>query len=166
MDFEQLYRDCFTTVYRACLVKFKQDEFAMEITQEAFTRALMKLGDLRDESKFLSWVTAIAINYGYHKARLDQDRFNQLPPDDLLDQALLFAAPDSPEADDAGFIRGWIATLNESDRLLFLMKHYYYMTNNDISKETGIPLSTLKRRLSLLMNELKDAFEKEMSGGR
>ena len=162
LDFEELYKKYFNRVYKICSVRFANTDLAAEITQEAFARAFEKLDDLRDEDKFLPWVTTIAINYGYSKARLDTLRFNELPPDDLAGYALkpVFPVPQQTERDN--FVSDWAGTLGESEQRIFMMKYYYGMTNAAISKEMGVSLSTVKRRLSSLRAKLKDALEKDM----
>ena len=161
MDFEQSYKDHFPAVYKTCLAKFKNEDFAMEITQEAFTRAFMKLGDLRDESKFLPWVTTIAIHYGYYRARLDQARFNRLPPDDRLGEALISASLGNPGAEAEDLIRRWLLTHKASDQRIFEMKYDYAMSNQEIAHAIRKSLSTVKRRLAFLRSSLKEALEKE-----
>jgi len=157
--FEQLYKDHYPAVYKTCLMKFHDEDFAAEATQEAFTRALVYWEDLREKEKFLSWVTRIAMHYGYNQTRLNMLRFNELPPDDLMGNALLFASPEAPDREEAQTIRRWILTQPESDQELFLMKHYYFMTHSAISERTGIPLSTVKRRLTGMQDKLKKVLE-------
>ncbi|MCL1848277.1 MAG: sigma-70 family RNA polymerase sigma factor [Clostridiales bacterium] len=164
-DFEQKYKEHFSTVYRACLVKFHNEDFAMEITQEAFYRAFLKLGDLREDEKFLPWVTTIALYYGYQKAKQDQQRYNPLPPDDLMGYALLSVAEEDTRGEETDSIRRWIRVLKESDQELFLMRHYYNMTYQAISEQTHIPLSTVKRRLAKMKADLRETMLAQRAAG-
>jgi RNA polymerase sigma-70 factor (ECF subfamily) len=158
-DFEILYETHFPAVYRACAAIFNNADFAKEVTQEAFSRAFEKYADLREKDKFRPWVTKIAIRYGYNQSHLDLQRFNQLPPEDLPERNWPAVAPEDLPMDGANFIRGWILTLKPADQALFLMKHYYYMTCEEIALETGKPASTVKGRLTLLMTKLRAAME-------
>ena len=159
--FEVLYETYYPAVFRTCLARFKDEDFAAEITQEAFTRAFIKLGNLRDSSKFASWVTSIALRYGYLKSRQDRLRYNPLPPDEQLEQVWFAAEPDEMLIEELNLIRRWILTLKESDQQIFLMKHYYLMTTEEIRQETGKALSTIRRRLTLLKAKLKAVIEEE-----
>jgi RNA polymerase sigma-70 factor (ECF subfamily) len=161
VDFEQLYEKHFPAVYKACIAKFKNADFASEITQEAFSRAFEKYGDLREKSKFRPWVTMIAIRHGYNQSRLDQKRFNKLPPEDLLERNWSAVSPEDLPVDETNFIRNWILTLKEADQSMFLMKHYYYMTDDEIGMETEKPAGVIKRRLALLKSKLRTALENE-----
>jgi RNA polymerase sigma-70 factor (ECF subfamily) len=160
-DFEHLYEKHYPAVYNTCLARFKNADFAKEITQEAFSRAFMKYEDLRDKHKFRTWVAKIAVRYGYNQSRLDLQRFNQLPPEDLLERNWTAVSPEDLPVDETNFIRNWILTLKEVDQSMFLMKHYYYITDDEIGFEIGKPASTVKRRLALLRSKLKAALEEE-----
>ena len=142
----------------ACRAKFRQTDFAMEITQEAFARAFSSMDTLRDEAKFQSWVTAIAINFGNKKGRSDQSSYNALPPGDMLERGWNQVAPEDIHIDDVNFIRRWILALPAQDQPAFLMKYYYGMMDKDISEQTGKPLGTVKRRLHNLRTKLAQAI--------
>ena len=164
MDFTQLYEAHYLSVYKICLAKFKDEDLAKEITQEGFARAFEKLDNLRDEGKFLPWVTTIAINYGKQRVVQDQARYNQLPSEDTMGEALTSVFPKNPHAENADFINEWVGTLKELDRQIFLMKFHYGMTNAEISENIKKSLSTVKRRLALLRSALKEALQKETGG--
>ena len=159
--FDVLYETYYPIVLKTCLAQFRDEYFATEITQEAFTRAYIKLGNLRDTSKFPSWVTSIALRYGYLKSRQDRLRYNPLPPDEQLERDWYAAASDDLLIEELNLIRRWILTLKESDQQIFLMKYYYLMTTEEIRQETGKAPSTIRRRLSLLKAKLKTAIEED-----
>lgn len=161
-DFDQLVEMHYQAVYKTCLAQFKNSDLAMEITQEAFSRAFVKFGNLRNSDKFRSWVTSIALRHGYLKSRQDLSRYNALPPDDQLERDGYSIIADDMQIEESNFVRHWILTLREPDQNIILMKHYYLMTNEEIARETGKAVSTIKRRLSLLKSSLKAAVQEEM----
>jgi len=160
-DFEQLYRTYYPSVYKICLAHFGRADFAKEVTQEAFSRAFINLEGLRDKERFLPWVVAIAMHYGYKRARLDKSRFNELPPEDQLEQGLGAVDHEDIPLEELNFIRSWILTLSEPDQQLFLLRYYYHRTYAEISRETGKPLGTVKSRLSTLRVKLMEAMPAE-----
>ena len=165
LDFEQLYEKHFPTVYGMCLSVFADADFAIEITQEAFTRAYTHLDELRDEEKFLPWVIRIAMHYGYRQRRLQTLRSNPLPDGCQTRYTPLFSLPDLWESDSESFLAPWLAALGEEDRLLFVLKHYLRWRNDDICRELGKPLSTVKRRLSRLKAKLREDRDRDRAGG-
>jgi len=161
-DFDQLFKEYYASVYKACLVQFDNNpDYAKEITQEAFSRALVKMDDLREEKFFLSWVTAIALHYGYDKAEREQNRIRLLPPEELLEQIKNLDGHDATRIDELNHIRHWALTLKESDQELFLMKYYYLKSAVEISRETGKPRSSISLRLALIVSQLDEAMRKE-----
>ena len=161
LDFAQLYEKHFMAVYRACLARFRQVDFAMEITQEGFARAFAHLGDLRDESKFLPWVIAIAMNFGIHKARHDTLEFNPLPPDELIEQAMFTVSYGDPQEQGTDVLKHWLSTLDASDRELFLLKYIYAVPNTVLCEKTHKSLSTVKRKLAAMRISLKEALDQD-----
>lgn len=161
-DFDKLYELNYPIVFKACLAQFNNADFAEEITQEAFSRAYAKLKSLRDENSFLPWVIAIAKHYGYNMARLDQYRFNRLPPDDLLEQGWDLFAPDDTRIEHINDIRRWILTLKDSDQQIFLMKHYHEMSDGEIGDETGRSAESVRRRLALLRSKLRTSMRNNL----
>lgn len=164
MDFAELYRSHFMTVYRLCLAHFKKSDLAMEVTQEAFVRSLEKIQDLRNEESFLAWVSSIAINYGRNKIKLDNMRYNELPPLELMEQGWDSFDPEELDIEDVNFIRRWILTLQESDQQLLLMKFYYNMSDKEISEQAERPVGSIKRRLYHLKQKLEQAMTQELYG--
>ena len=158
LDFDQLYKKYFTPVYKTCLALFNNSDFADEITQEAFARAFTKLESLRDENSFQSWVITIAKHYGYNKARLDQYRYNRLPPEDLLEQSWGLLGPDDTRVEDINYIRKWILSLKDIDQQLILLKYYHGLSDAEIGEETDKQANSVKRRLSTLRGMLKKSL--------
>ena len=160
-DFEQAFRDGFPKVYRICLAKFGNRDFAQEITQEAFVRAYAKLWQLKDKSKFIPWVTAIAFHFGYNKYQQDSQRYNSLPDDHMLERGYISSLPPGPRLYGESFFTRWIKTLKKPDHRLFVLRYYYRMSMLEISEKTGRPLGTVKRRLAHLKIKLREAMERE-----
>ena len=166
VDFDRLYKINFPTVYRMCLLKFKDPEFALEVTQEAFTRAYIHRHALRDETKFLFWVLRIAKNYGIEQSRLNRLRFNVLPAEISTGQGLFSISRDSRSAVKVDFVRSFMRSLEKPEQQLLLMKYDARMTHEAISRELGVHPSTVKRRISRLKTRITEAYQKEMASER
>ena len=158
--FDDLYETHFPAVYRICLAQFRDAEFAAEITQEAFSRAFAQWESLRDVDRFLTWVTAIALHFGYLKANQAQARSNELPPDEMLDLAWTSTSTENPDTDEQNFIRRWILTLKDDDQQIFLLKHYYLLTDEEIAQVVGKAESTVNYRRGRLIGMLEQELQK------
>ena len=64
-DFEQVYRTCFTDVYRYVLSLCRNEDIAEEVTQQAFFKALQAIGGFRGECRLYVWLCQIAKNEYY-----------------------------------------------------------------------------------------------------
>ncbi|MCL1805134.1 MAG: sigma-70 family RNA polymerase sigma factor [Clostridiales bacterium] len=156
-DFDELYAEHKPAVYKTCLAQFNDAGFAEEITQEAFAKAFAHRENLRDVSSFPSWVTTIAKRIGYNRRRLDQYRYNKLPPEDLLEQHWNPLVPDDVQVEDINFIRQWILGLKDDDQQIILLKYYHGLNDAEIGMETGKQAGTVKRRHALLRRKLREA---------
>jgi RNA polymerase sigma-70 factor (ECF subfamily) len=67
----QVLADRYEKLVRSIACKFVGDDPMMveDICQETFLRALMKLGDLRDKTRFRSWICTIARNQALDASR-------------------------------------------------------------------------------------------------
>ena len=68
-DFEKVYNEYYTPVYRYILSMCKDDHTAEEITQEAFFKALKNIEKYNPEQKMLTWLCAIAKNTYFTKSK-------------------------------------------------------------------------------------------------
>ena len=69
-DFQEIYDQYFTDVYRYVLSLCRDPHLAEEITQETFFKALKKLDDFRGQCKLFVWLCQIAKNtYFSHQSK-------------------------------------------------------------------------------------------------
>lgn len=61
-SFDELYRRHSRRIYQICLRMVNDPNTAEDLTQEAFVLAYRKLGTFRQESRFSTWLHAIAVN--------------------------------------------------------------------------------------------------------
>lgn len=90
-DFDRLYREQQTPVYRFLLSLCGNESLSEELTQETLYRAYINLGALRDESKVKAWLFQIAKNCYY--AWYNEQK-NYIPTETA-------AEPQTPDISDA-----------------------------------------------------------------
>lgn len=71
-DFEQIYKDYYTPVYRYLLSLTKNSHTAEEITQETFFKALKNIEKYNPEQKMLTWLCTIGKNTYFSDYRKQQ----------------------------------------------------------------------------------------------
>lgn len=71
-NFEEIYSEYYDTVFQYILSLCKEEDWAEEITQEAFFKALKSIGKFRGECKLSAWLCQIAKNTFYTQAKRRQ----------------------------------------------------------------------------------------------
>ena len=152
------YQDrIFNMVLRMC----PQRAVAEELTQEAFLKALERLGQFRGQSKFYTWLFRIAANLAIsHRRRAGRVRFQSLtgPEEFENSQADRLTAAQAAkrqagplETAISGENRRRIALaldeLDEEFRLVVILRDIEEMDYAEIATVTGLPVGTVKSRL-------------------
>ncbi len=86
MDFEKIYSDYYDLVFQYILSLCRNEAFAEEITQEAFFKALKRIGTFRGECKLSVWLCQIAKNT-YYTAVRKQERQADYPLEETQSDA-------------------------------------------------------------------------------
>ncbi|MEW6360249.1 MAG: sigma-70 family RNA polymerase sigma factor [Planctomycetota bacterium] len=147
------YKDaCFGAAY-AILGNFHDAE---DFTQEAFVRAFQNLERLKDRRKFAPWLCSIAIN-------LCRDWLKRTRPGAISNetQESLHSAEDSPMDETAKFdvkeiVQKAIADLPEQSRMVTTLFYVNGYSQEQVGEFLGIPVGTVKSRLSKARNILKE----------
>lgn len=142
---------------------------AEDLSQEVWLRAYSALATFRYESTFYTWLRKITINCFINHRRSHAHSFpwQRQSPDDVAER------DDYTTTNDAGqAVSGLETTLQNrlvvarvmqalgnvtsQQRLIFLLKHQEGMTYEEISKELGCSVGTVKKSVSRTVNKLRD----------
>jgi RNA polymerase sigma-70 factor (ECF subfamily) len=151
-------------VYSLALRMLSSPEAAEDATQEAFIRAWRRLDTFRG-GRFQSWLFTIVANLSRDELRR-RGRRPQTSLDaarDDPDRASLDPADDgpSPEAvaeqgDLRSLLEGALSQLPDDWREIVVLSDVHDMAYEQISRVTGLPLGTVKSRLSRARGRLRD----------
>ena len=152
--------------------KMADDEHeAMDLTQEAFGRAIERLESFRGESAPFSWMYRIAMNVAL--GRLRQKKRRKTVSASCLDRdaqgdGVLERSPDSSlgpaqraeSRERSALVREAMQRLDEQQRALLVMRDVDGMDYQQIAELLEAPLGTIKSRIFrarlALRDELKD----------
>lgn len=131
---------------------------ALDFAQETFLRALRHIDQFQPDRRFKPWLYAIALNLvrGYfasaHVCRAADVDTERLPAPDPFD----------PLADDedARAVIAALAALPAHQREVIALFYYQSFSYDEIAAALGIPVGTVKSRLSLAVKRLR-AWMKE-----
>jgi RNA polymerase sigma-70 factor (ECF subfamily) len=153
-----LYRAYSGELYGFALNSLGDRGLAEEIVQDVFTRVWRHADSFDpDRASFRTWIYGIARN-----AIIDLKRRGSVRP------ALAPHGDDAeaPDADDSieRALLGWqvstaLARLTPEHRQVIRLAHFQGMRLREIAEETGLPLGTVKSRVSYALRGLRLALE-------
>lgn len=118
---------------------------AEDLTQEAFGKAVERLGQLRDPAKARNWLFRIVRNAYLHGVR-DAKRAKAVPLDAVGDVA---AGPDRPPpAVDPDELQAALNELDESFRTPLILFYFDEFSYRDIADQMDLPIGTVMSRLA------------------
>jgi len=150
--FGQLYRRYARMVHGILLGRVRHVEVE-DVVQEVFLRALPRVRELRDTSRFGSWLAAIARNLAIDYYRRSQTRPER--PDDASDpdeQPGKFNVSSNREAAE---ILDCIRSLPEAYRETLILRLVEGMTGPEIASKTGLSPGSVRVNLHRGMNQLR-----------
>jgi RNA polymerase sigma-70 factor (ECF subfamily) len=151
-------------VYSLALRMLASPQAAEDATQEAFIRAWRRIDTFRG-GRFQSWLFTIVANLSRDELRR-RGRRPQTSLDaarDDPDRASLDPVDDSPlpeavaeQGDLRALLEGALAQLPDEWREIVVLSDVQDLAYDEISRITGLPLGTVKSRLSRARGRLRD----------
>jgi RNA polymerase sigma-70 factor, ECF subfamily len=147
-------------VYAVALARLRNPAEAQELTQEVFIHGMTKLDQLRDEHCFAGWLRQIAV-------RMALNRVTRRGPVHGTDPEVLqntVAANDSPlddlvRAEQKAELHRGLERLKALDRATLEAFYLRGRSLKQMSREFETPIGTIKRRLHVARNRLRQHLE-------
>lgn len=152
---EMLLYDNYKIVFGYLFKLTMNEETARDIAQEVMVRAIVNIGSFKGDSKFSTWLVTIASNI-YR----DNIRKNKRISDVEIENIKIEAA-DNVEAtvinrDNINRLKKLLLQLPDEKRMVFILKHYYNYSYEEIAKILKCPVGTVRSRLHYCIMKLKD----------
>jgi RNA polymerase sigma-70 factor, ECF subfamily len=146
-------------VFAAALTRLRDYVEAQELTQEVFVHAMRKLPQLRDPRCFAGWLRRIT-------ARMAINRLTRRGPRAGVDPELIDAiaartngpAEEAERSEERAALRAGLKRLKTTDRATLEAFYLRGQSLKQMARTTGAPLGTIKRRLHVARQRLKDAL--------
>jgi RNA polymerase sigma-70 factor, ECF subfamily len=153
-------------VYAVALARLRDVNEAVELTQEVFIHALRKLDQLRDPRCFVGWLRQITV-------RMAINRVTRQAPCKSAEPEVIQNAPAADAGPLANLIRAeqraevlqGLEELKPLDRDTLVAFYLRGRSLLQMSREFETPVGTIKRRLHVARNRLRDALERGRPGG-
>lgn len=150
-------------VYNTLVRVVGSREDALDVTQEAFVQAYVKLASFRGESKFFTWLYRIAMNLALSHRRkrrpnLSVDEMRQnIGEEPISDQA-------SPEKvaisqEHAATVQQALAELGDQHCQILVLREMENCSYEEISEILEMPVGTVRSRLFRARLQLKEKLQ-------
>lgn len=130
------------------------EALAREAVQETWLRVIRHAGGFRGQSSFATWVYRIAVNR-CREAMERERRANR--------QREAGPPADPAPADESEWVRSAVDRLPHREREIVLLCHMRGMTHEQGAAVLGVPVGTLKSRLTRAMATLRGLWSREVS---
>ncbi len=147
--FEQKYMECEKSLYLVAFGYLHNAEDARDCVQDAVLSAFSSFEGLKNKDMFKTWITRIVINKA--KDFLKRQRYT----DELSDNLNVFCEIDDNDMD----IVNAICRLKPELSKYITLRFYNDMTYDEVAKTLRQPVSTVKYRTKIALNELKQILE-------
>ena len=156
---EQLLSENYPIIYGYLLKLSMNEEVAKDITQEVMVKAITHIHKFKGNSKFSTWLVSIASNT--YKDSLKKNR--AVPT--VMEELNLISTENTEEVaiqrEHIQQLKKSLLELPENQRKVFILKHYYNYSYEEIAKILDCPLGTVRSKLHYCILKLKDM----MNGG-
>lgn len=162
-------------VFRMCLRITGDEEAAAEATQDALLRAIRAIATFDDRARFSTWITRIAINACFSRARSEKLRRHASldtptrPAHGAQTDAQTFAdlLPGREQAPHSGVekgeeqhrLLGALAQLDFEARTILVLRDGHDLEYEQIASMLGIAIGTVKSRLFRARVALRELME-------
>ena len=163
--FETLVLENQTNVYNLALKMTKNEEDALDISQEVFLKAYRSLGSFRGESRFSVWLYRMTYNmcvdFLRRKGKVSETSLSMRDGDD---EARDYEIPDTRATPEESVLQGelranlvkGIDELGAAHREIFVMREITGMNYSDIASVLGVNEGTVKSRLARARRSLAE----------
>jgi len=151
-------------IYNLALRVLKDENEALDFTQETFVRAWTALPNFRGQSQFRTWLYRIVTNLCYNRlpnlrrslTDLGDDVIYEIPETDL---SFDNPARGFESRELRAHLHHAIESLDENYRLLILLRYQNELAYEEIASMLNLPLGTVKTGLFRAKEQLRHALE-------
>lgn len=161
-----LFNEFYNDLYYFALKTVKDDETALDVTQEAFVEIINTLGNLKEPAAFVTWAKQITYHQctRYFKKKkdvlVDEDEEGNTVFDTLKEEKSEFIPDEAlDKADFKKTVMGILDELSEEQRSAVMMYYFDEMSVKQIAEIQGVSEGTVKSRLNYARKAIKNSVE-------
>lgn len=157
----ELYDRYATRVFSLCVAILHDDGAAQEATQDVFMKVWAQPEHYHfDDNRFAAWLLMIARHRAIDQLRRDKRRVSD---SFSLDDDTFPELPDLHTDEQARWreMRQVMDALPREQRIVIELAYYYGLSQSEIAEHLGAPLGTIKTRMRLAMDKLRQAVTRD-----
>ncbi len=162
----ELFNAFYNDFYYFALKTVKDDDLALDITQEAFVEIINTIGKLEEPAAFVTWAKQITYHQctRYFKKKkdviVDEDEEGNSVFDTLKEENAEFIPDEALDKDDfKKTVMAILDELSEEQRSATMMYYFDEMSIKQIAEIQGVSEGTIKSRLNYARKAIKQAVE-------
>ena len=156
-EFERLYKESFGLVYSYVRARMSRDADAEDVVAEAYMKAARSFDSFDpNRAKFSTWMVAIARNCMISHFR--KERVTTALDD--VPESVAATEGGQNAVDDRELALQLLATLDDDERALVLLKYREDMRNIDIARERNMNPSTVSTVLARAIGKMRARAER------
>lgn len=152
--FEKLLEGCKNALQRFVYYKMSSKQDGEDVLQEVYLSAYKRFDQLKDHSKFKSWILTIAANKcnDFYRTR---SKILEIPLEEVIsyEGILTRAGRDVKEV-----VNETLEELADKDKEILFLYYIKDESQNDIALKLNVPLGTVKSRLYKAKQQFKDKY--------
>ncbi|KPB06204.1 RNA polymerase factor sigma C [Bacillus sp. CHD6a] len=139
----------------------KEEEIAKDLVQNTFIKCYTKISDFRHESTIKTWLYRITINeckdylksWAYKKSRMIEIYYGN-------ERSAMSTEEEALKKWEMGRVKSSIFTLPTKYREIIFLYYYEELKMEEIAELLGLPISTVKSRITRGRDRLKQEVER------
>ncbi len=162
--FNMVYSKTYNFVYAKARFIMKNEQDALDLTQETYVQAYKGIASLHDATNIYAWLGAIVYNQGMRIFRKKKEILLDEGAEGIFDDIVSEDTDTRPEVAaeakaTADIVKGFIEELPELQKVAVLAFYYDNMKIDDIATICDCSSNTIKSRLNYAKKFLKDKVE-------
>lgn len=161
----QLIEQFQKTVYALCLGRLGNPSEAQELTQEVFLHVVKRLGQLREPERFAGWLRQVTVRMAINRAtrRVATPAIDSEILEGVGEAEARNPLQDLIARERAERLWDGLGRLKPMDREALQAFYIQGRSLIEIAEELEVPIGTVKRRLHVARNRLKEVLEEGVS---
>jgi RNA polymerase sigma-70 factor (ECF subfamily) len=156
---ERLYRQYGAMVHRRCRRILRDEEEALDATQDVFARAIRYWDTWDGKAERINWLNRIATNHCLNRIRDSKGRREKLEQRKGERPAVGTGPASHRELEQLDLVHAVMRDMPEDLQRLAILYWFDEMTQAEIATEVGLSVPTVRKRLRQFIHEARRALK-------